>query len=135
MKIDSRDAQTMPLHQAQETFKSKVDLNKIERLDSKKVNIQKDVGKKNISQITTQDKNELTIADKTMLEAILKANRALEGSNRKLEYSVHKPTKEVVVKVINTDTNEVVREIPSEKILDMVAKMWEKAGLLIDERR
>ena len=32
-------------------------------------------------------------------------------------------------------TNEIIREIPPEKILDMVAKMWDTAGLIVDERR
>ena len=39
-----------------------------------------------------------------------------------------------MVKVINSETNEVIREIPPEKILDLVAKMWELAGILVDER-
>jgi len=29
----------------------------------------------------------------------------------------------------------MIREIPPEKILDLVAKMWEMAGILIDEKR
>jgi len=33
------------------------------------------------------------------------------------------------------DTKEVIREIPPEKTLNAVQKMWELAGLLIDERR
>jgi flagellar protein FlaG len=40
-----------------------------------------------------------------------------------------------MVKVINSDTNEIIREIPPEKTLDLVAKMWEMAGIIVDERR
>jgi flagellar protein FlaG len=40
-----------------------------------------------------------------------------------------------MVKVIDNETQEVIQEIPPEKILDMVAKMWEVAGILVDERR
>ena len=40
-----------------------------------------------------------------------------------------------MVKVIDKDTDEIIREIPSEKVLDMVAKMWELNGLLVDEKR
>lgn len=39
-----------------------------------------------------------------------------------------------MVKVVNTETDEVIREIPPEKILDMVAKMWELAGIMVDEK-
>ena len=40
-----------------------------------------------------------------------------------------------MVKVVDTETKEVVREIPSEKILDILANILEMAGLLVDERR
>ena len=39
-----------------------------------------------------------------------------------------------MVKVINEETGEIIREIPPEKILDMVAKMWELAGILVDRK-
>jgi uncharacterized FlaG/YvyC family protein len=48
--------------------------------------------------------------------------------------TIHKPD-DIIVKIIDTDTKEVIREIPSEKILDMFANMLELAGLLVDERR
>ena len=35
----------------------------------------------------------------------------------------------------DVDTDEVIREIPPEKSLDMLQKMWEMAGILVDERR
>ena len=34
------------------------------------------------------------------------------------------------IKVLNADTDEVIREIPPEKSLDMLQKMWEMAGIL-----
>jgi flagellar protein FlaG len=40
-----------------------------------------------------------------------------------------------MVKVIDINTREVIREIPPEKILDMVATMLEMAGIIVDERR
>lgn len=39
-----------------------------------------------------------------------------------------------MIKVMNSDTQEVIREIPSEQILDMVANFMELAGLYIDEK-
>lgn len=75
------------------------------------------------------------LSEKTIIRAIERANKALVTSNRALEFSVHEKTKEIMVKVIDTETHEVVREIPSEKILDMVANILEMAGILLDERR
>lgn len=86
-------------------------------------------------QITPEESKGTQISEKIVIDAIEKANKAMVSSNRALEFSVHEKTKEIMVKVIDTATKEVVREIPSEKILDMVASMLEMAGILVDERR
>jgi flagellar protein FlaG len=75
------------------------------------------------------------LSEKTVINAIEKANKAIVSTNRQLEFSIHEKTKEIMVKVIDAETKEVIREIPPEKILDMVAKMMEMAGILVDERR
>ena len=59
---------------------------------------------------------------------------ALEIVNRGLEFTVHSETERVMVKVIDRDTQEVIKEIPPEKVLDMVARIQEMIGLMIDER-
>lgn len=55
-------------------------------------------------------------------------------ADTRFEFSIHEGTEAVMVKVINTETDEIIREIPPEEILDMVAKMWELAGILVDKR-
>jgi flagellar protein FlaG len=95
----------------------------------------KDTDFRNLSQISDFEKRELPISEKLVIDAIEKANRAISGANRRFEFSIHEKTKEIMVKVIDSDTNQVIREIPNEKILDMVSKMWEMAGLIVDERR
>lgn len=87
------------------------------------------------AQVNKQDKEGLQAAGKGLVGAIEQANRSLLVSNRKFEYSIHEKTNQIMIKVIDTDTNEVIREIPPEKILDMVSKMWELAGLIVDEKR
>ncbi|HCC06922.1 MAG TPA: hypothetical protein DEP72_01970 [Clostridiales bacterium] len=76
-----------------------------------------------------------SIPEKSWMEAVETANKKLEGANTEFRFSVHEATNQVSVKVLNKDTGEVIREIPPEKILDMVAKMWEMAGIFVDERR
>ena len=88
-----------------------------------------------ISQITTQDRSQMPVSEKVVIDAIEKANKAIMGANKKFEFTIHEKTKEIMVKVIDTDTNENIREIPNEKVLDMVAKLCEMAGVLVDERR
>ncbi|MCX7748487.1 MAG: flagellar protein FlaG [Clostridia bacterium] len=93
------------------------------------------IDNKNLSQISSYEKKELPIAEKVVIDAIERANKAIMGANRKFEFSIHEKTKQIMIKVIDSDTNEIIREIPPEKTLDMVAKMWEMAGIVVDERR
>jgi len=74
----------------------------------------------------------VSIGELQLIEAIEKANATLKGVNTSFKFSIHETTKEIVVQVINNDTQEVIREIPPKKILDMVAKMWELAGIIVD---
>ncbi len=60
--------------------------------------------------------------------------RALEVIDRGLEFSIHEDTNRVIVKVINRQTHEVIKEIPPEQLLDMIARIWEMIGLLVDEK-
>ena len=81
------------------------------------------------------DKESFPITEKMLTDTVGRMNKMLEGTSRRFEYSVHDKINGIMVKVIDENTGEVIREIPSEKILDMVANMLELAGLLVDERR
>lgn len=72
--------------------------------------------------------------EKLRIEHIEKALKAAISSEKRWEFSVHKELNEVMVKVIDRETKEVIREVPPEKLLDMVAGMLKTAGLLIDKK-
>ncbi|MDE7300262.1 MAG: flagellar protein FlaG [Lachnospiraceae bacterium] len=67
--------------------------------------------------------------------AVSKANNALKQSRTKCSFSYHEATKRISIKIMDEETNEVIREIPPEETLEMVEKMWELAGIMVDERR
>ena len=77
----------------------------------------------------------IPISEEQLIKAIERAIKSMEGSMTALDFSIHERTKQVMVKVINKDTGEVIREIPPEKNLDFLAKVWEKCGILVDEKR
>lgn len=56
-----------------------------------------------------------------------------EVFNLELHFTIHRPTGEVIARIVNRETGEVIREIPPEKFLDMIAKLQELAGILVDE--
>lgn len=76
---------------------------------------------------------ERAASESSIDDAVKNANRRMEHT--RCEYSYHKETNRVSIKVINDDTDEVIREIPPEKSLKMLQKMWEMAGILVDEKR
>ncbi|HOA97185.1 MAG TPA: flagellar protein FlaG [Acetivibrio saccincola] len=124
MRIDSMDASLMQLKNTQNTVQNTLGVKKTSLENNNVQKVTKDEGQ-----------NDSDVTAKEIIDAIEKANKAIIGARTQLEFSIHEGTKEILVKVINTETKEVIREIPSEKILDMVAKMWELAGILVDERR
>ena len=87
------------------------------------------------SDLNSNDKSEKQASEAAVKTAISQANSKLNLGKTKCEFSYHEKTKRVSIKVLDEETSEVIREIPPEKSLEMVEKMWELAGFLIDERR
>lgn len=66
--------------------------------------------------------------------------KALDELNKKQgnfisEFGIHEKTNRITVKIVDKKTKEVIKELPPEKMLDMIAKVWEYAGLVVDEKR
>ncbi len=66
--------------------------------------------------------------------------RAVEEINKKANNSeavwgVHEGTNRVTIKLVDKQTKEVIKEFPPDKTLDMISRIWEMAGLMVDERR
>ena len=59
-------------------------------------------------------------------------NKFLEPAHTNLRFQLHDKLQEYYVTIVNTDTNQVVKEIPPKKFLDMYAFMIESIGLLVD---
>lgn len=86
----------------------------------------------NIRGESQQSENSFT--PQRIIKAIEEANKNLEPIGRKLEYSIHERTNRILVKVIDTQTEEVIKEIPDEKLMDMMADFCEASGILVDEK-
>ena len=68
-----------------------------------------------------------------------KIRKAVETLNKKMSnseavFGFHDDTNRVTIKIVDKSTKEVIKELPPEKTLDMIARVWEMAGILIDER-
>lgn len=66
--------------------------------------------------------------------------KAVEELNKKMQnseavFGIHEATNHVTIKIVDKETKETIKELPAEKTLDMIAKVWEMAGILVDEKR
>ncbi|GAE26536.1 flagellar protein [Halalkalibacter wakoensis JCM 9140] len=61
-------------------------------------------------------------------------NELLETNKTALKFNVHEDLNRLYVQVVSKDTSEIVKEIPPEQFLDMVASMLKHAGLIVDQR-
>ena len=66
--------------------------------------------------------------------------KAVDNLNKNMKntsaiYGIHEGTNRVTIKIVDKQTKEVIKELPPEKTLDMISRVWEMAGMLVDEKR
>lgn len=66
--------------------------------------------------------------------------KAVEQLNKKMNnseavYGIHDGTNRITIKIVDKETKETIKEFPPEQTLDMIAKVWELAGIMVDEKR
>ena len=57
-----------------------------------------------------------------------------KAHNSEAVFGIHEATNRVTIKIVDKDTKKVLKEYPPEKTLDMIAKVWEMAGLFVDQK-
>ena len=74
------------------------------------------------------------ITNEQIKKAVEKLNKTMI-SHSEAVFGIHEATNRITIKIVDKDTKEVIKELPPEKTLDMIAKVWEMAGILVDEKR
>ena len=72
-------------------------------------------------------------ATSSLKEAISKINSA--QGNAEAVFGIHEGTNRVMIKMVDKETKKVIKEFPAEQTLDLIAKAWELAGIMVDEKR
>lgn len=88
-----------------------------------------DTGQKQQQKLNTQPTSD------QLKKAIAEMNEKINNTNQEAVFGIHEETNRVTIKIINKDTKETIKEFPPEKTLDMIARIWEMAGILVDEKR
>ncbi|MDD3413798.1 MAG: flagellar protein FlaG [Lachnospiraceae bacterium] len=95
--------------------------------------------------VKAEDKQESGYSAQDQEEAAMqqeneKIKKYIDDLNKKMnnseaQFGIHEATNRVTIKIVDKKTKEVIKEFPPEKTLDMIAKAWELAGILVDEKR
>lgn len=96
--------------------------------DTSDLNTKQTLGEENNTQQQSQQQKNAQL--KKAVEDINK-----KAVNSEAIFGIHEATNRVTIKIIDKDTKKVIKELPPEKTLDMIAKVWELAGLMVDEKR
>lgn len=75
------------------------------------------------------------VSPEKVKSAIADINKKIRPTHTQCEFKYHEKTNRISITVRDSETNKVIKEIPPEKTLDMIAKTLELAGLLVDEKR
>jgi len=67
-------------------------------------------------------------------EVVEKTQTFLDDLNIRLDFEVYEETGDLVVRIFNRETEELIREIPPEDLLELQKKLAELRGVLFDEK-
>jgi len=130
-----------------EPMKSIVKVTKVEATDSgleQPVNTRRLLSTSKLPNENDQTVNKLDNKEKLLLDKKPGAATGMSASkdinkiinrNTVAEFGFYESTNKIIIKIRDKNTNEIIKEIPSEKALELLEKAIEFAGMLVDEKR
>jgi flagellar protein FlaG len=67
-------------------------------------------------------------------ETLAQMERVYAAFNRKLQYTINEALNEVVVKVVDANSDKVIEEIPPKELQNLQVRIRETLGILFDEK-
>lgn len=80
-----------------------------------------------------KDEKQKNAEQESLKKAVEEINKNMV--NTEAVFGIHEGTNRVTIKIVDKDSKKLIKELPPEKTLDMIARVWEMAGILVDERR
>lgn len=82
----------------------------------------------------TQDADrKRTLVPEQLQEVVENLNKTADVFNKRLKFELDDETDRLVVKVVDRETQEVIRQIPPEEALEVAKKIERLIGLFVDE--
>jgi flagellar protein FlaG len=69
-----------------------------------------------------------------LAKAVEAVNKSLDSRSQAIEFSIDDTDKRPIIKVVDQQTKEVIRQIPSEEMLDIARALDKAQGLLINHK-
>ena len=99
------------------------------------IGLENNFSKNNEIEAKTIPKDNLIISKEDVVDALEKFARSIEIFNKKLKFDIHEESKRIVVKILDAENNKVIREIPSEEMLKLIANLDKMLGIFIDQQK
>ncbi len=128
MKIDGIDP--LILNRVKDQA-SKHPLQETERSEAQQTRVQQQKQNRAQQPAVETDKNMLQEVE----EAIRKLNDTAEAMHLDLRFVIHEDSERWMVQVVDIREDEIIRELPPEKVLNVVAQIQSLIGVLLDARR
>lgn len=109
--------------------------NQVSRLDVQKLSGAEPVEKVKAERRVEGREEEPYLDREGIEEAVRMGNETAEVLDVGIRFKLHEDSGRYQVLIVDRRNNEVIKEIPPEKLLALVARIQEMIGLLIDEKR
>ena len=133
--VMSVQAQSVMTQKPVATEKTEVPANTVEPVEKvdKTTAVVENAQSKGQDNNAADQNNDQQATNEQIKKAVEQLNKTMTHSEA--VYGVHETTNRLTIKIVDKETKEVIKEVPPEKTLDMIAKIWEIAGILVDEKR
>ncbi|KNH23273.1 flagellar protein FlaG [Pseudomonas syringae] len=87
-----------------------------------------------VAPVKDEQKNDAVSEQDKLKMAVQEIEKFVQSVKRNLEFSIDEPSGKVVVKVIASDSGEVVRQIPNEEVLKLANSLNDASSLLFSAK-
>lgn len=84
--------------------------------------------------VVADNQNARPVEAKELESAVEKVQSFTQKQAKELQFNIDKDSGRTVIKVVDTSTQEVIRQIPSEEMLSMAKALDQLQGLLIKQK-
>ncbi len=134
MDIQALNSGAFTMNRRVDTSSQKIESNKVKIRTEQAVKQQEEARQTAVKQLEAEVQNAEKQREKIDAEKYLRDIIDItEVFNRRLKFSIDKELDQVIVKVVDAETDKVIKEIPPEELKRLYAKMKEAMGLIIDQ--